>query len=119
MYQVGNGMVLISKAMINKIRTWAINPFKSSREIDVKMVRLLLVKLVGMANLAKHNVDDDVKAFIKGNRTLFRWKRHKNDAMFLFVAFLVARADTDELERIERLNEYIINICNYYAAQQK
>lgn len=59
-------MVFIPKAMLDKILFWSANPFRNSQEIDMKLVRLLLVKLVGMASLAVHNVDENVKKFIKG-----------------------------------------------------
>lgn len=52
--------------MLDRIRSWSTFPFNNRRELDVKLVRLLLVRLVGMANVAAHNVDDDVRTFIKG-----------------------------------------------------
>lgn len=59
-------MVIISKAVLDKIRIWSSSPFDKSKKIDSKLVRMLLVKLVGMVNLAAFDVGDDVKSFVKG-----------------------------------------------------
>lgn len=60
------GRIVMPKVMLDKIQAWATPPFNENRKYDAELVRLLLVKVVGMANLAVGNVNNDIKTFIKG-----------------------------------------------------
>lgn len=67
---VGKDKVVVSKSILDKIRAWATPPFHQNLNIDKLLVQLLLVKLVGMANLAIYDVSDSVKEFLYGNERL-------------------------------------------------
>lgn len=64
-------MTIIPKSILDKIRAWATPPFDQSQNIDGKLVQLLLVKIVGMTDLAANNVSDNVKAFIEGINCIY------------------------------------------------
>lgn len=81
---VGKAKVVLSKPILDKIRAWATPPFNQKLSIDKLLVELLLVKLVGMANLVTHDVSDSVKEFIYGNQGMNFSIRHRFVQFILF-----------------------------------
>lgn len=63
-------MVEIKKSVLDKILEWSTPPYDKNKTLHLKIVAALLLSCVGVDKLAKHEIEDDAKDFVKSKTKL-------------------------------------------------
>lgn len=77
-------MVEIKKSVLDKILEWSTPPYDENKILDHKIVAALLLSCVGVDKLAKHEIEDDAKDFVKSKTKLVITKIVFSNWFFFF-----------------------------------
>lgn len=65
-YKVGSRLIQIPRNVLTVFRSWATHPFEKNEKYDEKIVKSLLILIIGTGSISENNIDQNVKDFVKG-----------------------------------------------------